>query len=102
MLKKWKIKKISDNPNSFQISKEETKTISKKDYLEMNSRNQQKINNSIDINQLVKEDHQLNGGTLRGITETIHTESYRSYAISTEFGKENLEFIEEIIEFNKD
>lgn len=65
----------------------------------MNSRNQKEINNSIDILQLINEDHQLGSDSLGGYSGTIHTESYRSHAVSTEFGKENLEFNQEIIEF---
>jgi PDZ domain-containing secreted protein len=37
---------------------------------------------------------------LGGYSVTIHAQSYRSHAICTEFGKEKLEFTDEIIEFD--
>jgi hypothetical protein len=50
---------------------------------------------------LILEDHQQKADSLRGNTGTIHTESYRSHAITSSFAKENtnLEFIDKIIEF---
>jgi hypothetical protein len=65
----------------------------------MNTKIQQNINNSIDISQLINEDIQQKSDSMAGFSETIHTKSYSSHAITTEFGKENLEYIDKIIRF---
>jgi hypothetical protein len=48
MLKKWKIKQITEISCSLPVSEEQNTTHSENDYLEMNTQTQQNINNTID------------------------------------------------------
>ena len=48
---------------------------------------------------MINEDIQLKIDSLAGFSNTIHTQSYRSHAITSEFGEENLEFTDKIIKF---
>ena len=47
-----------------------------------------------------KEKDHFNSDSMRGFSHTFHTSSYRSHATSTGFV--DIEYTDEIIEFNKD
>ena len=52
----------------------------------MDNKIQENMSNSIDISKLINEDNEQNSDSLGVASYAIHTQSYRSHAISTSFG----------------
>ncbi len=74
----------------------------------MDIERQQVYNINIDSRKLSKENQHVINDSLQGNTHSFqtenafHTESYRSHAMSSKSGEENLGYTHEIIEFNFD
>lgn len=85
--------------------KEESKgpqIVDVNELLNMDVERQQAYNNTIDIRELIIEEDPSKTDSMSGFSHTVHTSSYRSHATSTLTGQTNLEYTDEIIEFNED
>ncbi len=70
--------------------------------LDMDVQKQQKYNNTINIMELIEEDHLKNHSSLGNRSYTYHASTERSHTISNIEGKPNIEYTDEIIEFDVD
>ena len=68
----------------------------------MDVERQQVYNNTIDTKKLIEEDHLKNHSSLGNRSYTYHTSTERSHTTSNIQGKPNIEYTDEIIEFNED
>ena len=66
----------------------------------MDVERQQVYNNTINTKELIKEDHLKNFTSLGNRSHTYHASTERSHTTSTLPGQPNIEYTDEIIEFN--
>lgn len=72
------------------------------EFFDMDVESMQAYNNTIDTQYLIKEEDRAKTDSMSGLSHTVHTSTYRSHATSSDASLANIEYTDEIIEFDED